>query len=213
MLSFIFIAITFLSLILFYHATGKDKRVLMVSLGWMLVVGIVAYSGYFENTLAKPPRFLFIIIGSIGLSVFFYKTINRDTLNTKFLLAVHTLRLLVELVLYQLFLQKKVPVLMTFKGWNFDILVGISAILMLFYLLVTKKRLPKAFVLVWNILGLVFLTTIVVIAILSSPLPLQQLAFNQPNIAILQFPFTYLPAYIVPIVFLSHILAMQHKQP
>lgn len=212
MLSFSFTAITLLSLVLFYHGTGKDKRVLVFSLAWILFVGVVAYCGYFENTSAKPPRFLLVIIITTGLSVFFYNKVNRNKLNTNFLVAVHCIRLPVEVILYQLYLQNKVPILMTFKGWNFDILVGISAIFILLYLLLLKKKLSKSFVLVWNVLGLVFLTTIVGIAILSSPLPIQQLAFDQPNIAVLQFPFIYLPGYIVPLVFLSHIFTIQNNQ-
>ena len=209
MLSFIFIGITLLSLLLFYYATGKSKRVLLVNILWILVVGVISYSGYFTNTSAKPPRFLVVLLAVISLSVFLLKTVNRTKLNTNLLLAIHTLRLPIELVLSQLFLQKKVPILMTFKGWNFDILIGISAIFLLLYLWYTKNRLSKIFTLIWNILGLILLTAIVIIAVLSSPLPLQILALNQPNIAVLQFPFIYLPACVVPIVFASHLLIIK----
>lgn len=213
MLPFIFIGITLLSLLLFYYATGKDKRVLLLSILWILVVGVVSYSGYFTNTLAKPPRFLLVLLGAVLLSVFLFKRVNKDKRNANLLIAVHTLRLPIELVLYQLFLQKQVPILMTFEGYNFDIIMGISSIVLLVYLWLTKNRLSKTFILVWNMFGLVFLIIIVAIAILSSPLPLQQLAFDQPNIALLQFPFTYLPAFIVPIVFLSHILTIKSNRP
>ncbi len=101
---------------------------------------------------------------------------------------------------------------MTFKGWNFDIIVGISAIILLTYLLITRHELPRPFMLWWNTLGLIFLGTIVSIAILSSPLPIQQFAFDQPNIAVLKFPYIYLPAYIVPVVCLSHILDLKQKR-
>ncbi len=209
MLSLIFIIITLLSFLLFYYGTGKNKRVLLVIPLWILIVGVVSYSGYFTNTSVKPPRFLAVMLASICLSMFLFKTVNKNKLNINLLLAIHTLRLPVELVLYKLFLLKKVPILMTFKGWNFDILIGIMALFLLFYSWRTKNRLSKIFILIWNILGLVSLTTIVAIAILSSPLPLQLLAFDQPNIAVLQFPFIYLPACIVPIVFVSHLLIIQ----
>ncbi|MBK9635957.1 MAG: hypothetical protein IPO64_16130 [Bacteroidetes bacterium] len=98
---------------------------------------------------------------------------------------------------------------MTFKGWNFDILMGISAVFLLLYLLLTKRKLSRAFILIWNLLGLLLLVNIVIIGILSAPLPIQQLAFDQPNIAVLQFPFIFLPALLVPLVFLSHILTIK----
>lgn len=209
MLNLVFIVITILSLVLFYFGTGKDRGVLLFSTLWLIIIGSLAYIGYFENTTAKPPRFLLVIIVAIGLSVALYKLASRNIIDVRYLVAVHMLRLPVELVLYHLFLLKLVPVIMTFEGWNFDIIMGISAVFILAYMLLTKKTLSKNFSLLWNLAGLLFLTTIVVIAILSSPLPVQQLAFDQPNIAVLKFPFVYLPAYVVPVVYLSHILSLK----
>jgi hypothetical protein len=61
----------------------------------------------------------------------------------------------------------------------------------------------------WNILCLGFLLNIVISAILSAPYPFQQLAFDQPNIGVLYFPFVWLPGCIVPLVFLSHVVAIR----
>ncbi|MEG3659440.1 hypothetical protein V5097_18655 [Arenibacter palladensis] len=210
MLSFAFILITLLSLTLFYLGTGKDKRFLILSALWLTIVDIVSVGGYFTVTQAKPPRFLLILFGATILSVISYKIVRKNQLNSSLLLAIHTLRLPIELILYQLYIEKKVPVLMTFKGWNFDIFMGISAIILLLYLLLSKNRLPKNYILTWNILGQIFLLFIVAIAILSSPLPVQKLAFDQPNIAVLHFPYVYLPAFVVPLVLLSHILTLRN---
>ena len=209
MLPFLFIATTLLSLILFYQGTGKDKRVLVFSIFWLLSIGLISYNGYFENTQEKPPRFIFAVIPTIIAFIWFYRTIDLNRIKPKFLVAVHVVRIPVELILFELFLQKKVPILMTFKGWNFDILMGILATTILFYMLYTKKNPSKSFVLSWNILGLLFLTAIVLMAVLSSPLPIQLLAFDQPNLAVLQFPYIYLPTYIVPVVFISHLLTLK----
>jgi hypothetical protein len=53
------------------------------------------------------------------------------------------------------------------------------------------------------------LFNIVLTAILSAPLPIQQLAFEQPNIAVMYFPFVYLPGFIVPIVLFSHLVSLK----
>ncbi|CAM4203153.1 hypothetical protein ZONE111905_07945 [Zobellia nedashkovskayae] len=211
MLSLIFILITVLSLVLFYLGTGQNRKVLILSVILLLVTGVLAYSGFFENTETKPPRFLLVIFLGIVMATYFYKIVQKDGLNSNKLLAVHILRIPVELVLYQLFLGKLIPELMTFTGYNFDILVGVSALIILIYLLITRNKLPKLFVILWNCIGILFLTIIVVIAILSSPLPIQQFAFDQPNIALLKFPYIYLPGYIVPIVYLSHILYIRNE--
>lgn len=206
MLECIFICIALLSMGLLYIGTGRNNKVLIGSIVWLLIVGIISYQGFFENTEIRPPRFLLIPVIVIPMMIFFYKKIDREKLKYEYLIGIHVLRLPIELILYQLFLRKEVPVLMTFKGWNFDILVGISALIILIVVLISGKKTMHHLILFWNITGLIFLIMIISIAVLSSPLPIQLFAFDQPNIAVLKFPFIYLPAYVVPVVFLSHIL-------
>lgn len=207
--SFIFILSATLLPILLYFGTGKNKKSLILLFVWSFIIGLVSYSDFFKNTSTFPPRFILIPLISISLTILLFKIVSKNDISTNYLLAIHTFRLPVEIGLHQLFLQKKVPLLMTFNGWNYDIIIGISAIVLLSYSYLTKKQIPKAFFLIWNITGLLFLTWIVSIAILSSPSPFQKLAFDQPNIAILEFPFTFLPACIVPLVFLSHFLLLK----
>lgn len=203
-----FLIISFLSLLLFYFGIGKDKMLLSVFLTWQIIVGIIASFKNFEN---KPNLFPLVILGTLLLTFFTLKRIDKQKLNTKILLSVHILRIPVELVLFQLFLQNKIPNLMTFKGWNFDILIGISALVILLYQLTSKRKINRQFLIVWNVIGIVFLMFIVSLAILSSPLPIQQFAFDQPNIGLLEFPFCFLPSCIVPIVLMSHILLIKKQ--
>lgn len=209
MLQIIFLLITLAALIVFYYGTGRDKRILWVSLLWIIICGAIAYSGFYADTTIRPPGFLMVPVIAIGLSIFFYKITRDKKISIPLLIAVHILRIPVELILYRLFLQKQVPVLMTFKGWNFDILMGISGVFLLCYILLSKRQVNAKFLIGWNIAGIIFLTIIVTIAVLSSPLPIQQLAFDQPNVALAKFPFVYLPAYVVPMVYLSHILTLR----
>jgi hypothetical protein len=63
--------------------------------------------------------------------------------------------------------------------------------------------------LAWNIICLGLLTNIGVNGFLSAPSPLQKLAFDQPNIALLFFPFSWLVSFIVPIVLLGHLISIR----
>lgn len=209
MLSLSFISISLLALYLFYYATGKNKMVLFLGSIWSLLLGIFSSLHYFENSWAWPPRFLFVPFGALLLCFLIYRNIDLQKTNTRLLIAVHTLRLPIELVIYQLFVIKLAPKIMTFKGCNFDILVGISAILLLFYLCYTSRKIPNYLLLIWNGIGLLFLFTIVGIAVLSAPLPIQKFGFEQPNIAVFKFPYVFLPGLVVPLVALSNILTIQ----
>ncbi|HEX5025988.1 MAG TPA: hypothetical protein VFV68_11990, partial [Agriterribacter sp.] len=64
-------------------------------------------------------------------------------------------------------------------------------------------------ILLWNFICLALLINIVVNAVLSAPFPFQQFAFDQPDIAVLYFPFNWLPAVVVPIVLLSHLATIR----
>jgi hypothetical protein len=56
---------------------------------------------------------------------------------------------------------------------------------------------------------MISLLNIVVHAILSVQSPIQQFGFDQPNRAVLEYPFVLLPAVVVPIVMLSHLSTLR----
>jgi hypothetical protein len=95
-----------------------------------------------------------------------------------------------------------VPELMTFEGRNFDIIIGLTAPLMAY--LYYKKIIGEKLLLVWNIIGLLFILFIFINGMLSAELPFQIFAFDQPNVAVEYFPFVLLPALIVPMVIWTH---------
>jgi hypothetical protein len=97
---------------------------------------------------------------------------------------------------------------MTFEGRNIDIISGLSAPFV-YYFGFKKDKLPSAVILGWNLLCLAILLFTVINAILSAPTPLQQWAFDQPMVAILYFPFVWLPGIVVPLVILSHLSAIR----
>jgi hypothetical protein len=206
MLQITFSIITLLSIVLFYYGTKKKKIVSLIYFTWLVIIGSITLSGFFAS---NPKSFIVAVVSTIALSVFVFKKVDLNHINKKILLAIHLLRIPVELILLGLFIQKKIPVLMTFQGWNFDIFIGATAILFLLTPFRRESKLKDKVFLIWNIFGLIFLVIIVVTAVLSSPLPIQQFGFEQPNIAVLEFPFCFLPTIVVPIVALSHLLLIK----
>lgn len=209
MLQIVFIIITLLFLLFFYMGTGRNKSVLWVAIPWIAFISVLSLFHFFQNTNTTPPRFLIVLLGNLLFILYLYKKLNSTQLNNRYVLLIHTLRIPVEIILYCLFLQKQVPKVMTYYGWNFDVCIGISALILFVLIHFFKIHLSKKKILIGNLIGLLFLLNIVVIAILSAPLPIQQFAFHQPNIAVLQFPFVSLPSFIVPIVFVTHIIKIK----
>jgi hypothetical protein len=96
---------------------------------------------------------------------------------------------------------------MTFEGRNPDILSGLTAPL-IYWLAFRGGKTNRPLLIIWNLIALGFLINIVTHAFLSFPFPLQQLAFDQPNRAVLYFPFVWLPTIVVPIVLFCHLSSL-----
>ena len=202
----LFIGVTILCLLLFHYSNDKPKRITSIIVLWSILHSILAYSGFYLNSTAFPPRFILVLAPAIAIILFSISK-NRNWFvarrNRQLSTLLHIVRFPVEIILMQLFIFKMVPQLMTFEGRNFDIIMGISAPLIA--LLIYKKLIGKRALLIWNVLGLIMILFIFLNGIFSAELPFQQLAFDQPNIAPTYFPFILLPSTIVPIVIWTHI--------
>lgn len=210
-LSVVFAATTLVTGALFWSASKRSKFVLYGSIVWLAIHGVLAYSGFYQELEVQPPRItlaLFPTLMGIVLLFAFKKTRTcLAKLDMKGLTLLHTIRVPVEIVLYLLFTFGAIPELMTFSGRNWDILAGLTAPVVYYYGFVCKTLSNKT-ILLWNLLCLGLLLNIVGNALLSAPLPFQQFAFEQPNKALFFFPFTWLPAYVVPVVLLAHLVVI-----
>lgn len=199
---------TLLAVFLFYKAAGNSKKVLFILLGWMVVQTPLSATGFFTDTHSMPPRFAILTLPPLlGIAALFILPAGRrfiDNLSNRWLTILHIVRMPVEMVLFWLFINRAVPELMTFEGRNFDILSGVTAPVV-YYFAFVKHQLSRRLLLVWNMICLGLLFNILAHAVLSLPYPFQQMAFEQPNIGVLHFPFVWLPSLIVPLVLLAHL--------
>jgi hypothetical protein len=211
-ISFIFVLTVLLAILIFYIATKKSKTTLIILSAWLLLQGIVSLTGFYKVTSNMPPRLTLLILPPIIFIIILFITPKGkkyiDGLNIKTLTILHTIRLPVEIVLYLLFLHKAVPQIMTFEGRNFDIISGLTAPL-IFYFGFYAIKIGRISILFWNFFCLGLLINIVVIAMLSAPFPFQKFAFDQPNIAMLYFPYVWLPCWLVQIVLFSHLASIR----
>lgn len=200
----------------FYRAvrlatTAQNANLLLLGLvaWWVVQMVISLRQVYSTNTHTLPPKILiFGVLPTILCIVWLFVSARGKLFIDKIPLVnltyLHTVRVPVELVLWGLFMHKAIPELMTFEGRNFDIIAGITAPLVAYF----GQKKPKM-ILFWNIASLGLLINIVVNALLSAPSPFQRFAFEQPNLAILYFPFSGLPTVVVPIVLFSHLVSIR----
>ncbi len=178
---------------------------------WIFLQAIIALGGFYADFTSFPPRLvLFAIFPALILILvyfLFFRASFVDRLPLQTLTLLHILRVPVEIVLLWLFLAGQVPQMMTFEGRNFDIASGLLSPVV-YWLVFRRDRIRRGLLAAYNVLGLVLLANIVWIAALSVPSPLQQLNLDQPNRAVLYFPYIWLPAIIVPIVLFAHLASL-----
>jgi hypothetical protein len=211
-ISVVFVLTTLLTIAAFYWAANKSKMVLFVLIAWMILQTFVGLSEFYVVTDSLPPRILFLVLPPFATILILFLTSKGrqfiDGLSMERLTLLHTVRFPVEVVLFWLAMFEFVPLLMTFEGRNFDILAGITSPLV-WYFGFKNKKMGRRAMLWWNFICLVLLLNIVVNAVLSVPFPFQQFAFDQPNIAVLYFPFLFLPGFVVPVVLLAHLVSIR----
>lgn len=197
------------------ETTQKNARPIFISLTtWLIIQAVLTLKNiYNSDTNSFPPKImLFGILPTVLLILLLFLTLKGrqfiDSLPLKNLTYLNMVRIPVEIVLFWLFLNKAIPELMTFEGRNFDILAGITAPFIAYFGL-TKQKLNRQQILIWNFVCLGLLVNIVLNALLSAPSPIQKFSFDQPNIAILYFPFSWLPTFIVPIVLFGHLASIR----
>jgi hypothetical protein len=174
--------------------------------------GALAASGALIDFSGFPPPFLLTIAVCFGLTL----AIALSPLGAR-LASQLTLRALVGFQIFRVFVELWlaggeragfVPVQMTFRGQNFDVLTGLTAAALALYAGL-HPRPDRRVVLAWNVLGLLLLANVVTIAILSLPTPLRafQDAMVDPFVA--HFPFVWLPAFLVQAALLGHLLVFR----
>ena len=217
-ISIVFILTTFLTLGFLFRAirqtvfdTVSAKLVVFFITFWIFFQAIFSLGGFYLITDKVPPRLaVFGVVPAILLIISLFIFARKsfiEPLPLKTLTFLSVVRIPVELVIFWLFQNKLMPQIMTFGGWNFDILSGITAPFIAWFAFRGSET-NRPLLIIWNIFALALLVIIITIAILSIPSPFQKLAFDQPNTAVLYFPFIWLPTIIVPIVLFSHLTSL-----
>ena len=114
-------------------------------------------------------------------------------------------RIAVELILHRLAGQDVVPIQMTYSGRNFDIVSGITAAILGFWM-ARGGRPSRVVLLGWNLLGLALLINIVTVAVLSTPVSFRHFREGPPNLLPSEFPDIWLPSFLVQLALFGHLV-------
>jgi hypothetical protein len=192
----------------------KSKSILFGLTIWLITQSVLSLKNWYNlDTNSIPPKIiLFGIAPTILMLILLFLTKKGkefvDSLDLAKITYLNVVRIPVEIILFYLFVNNVIPKLMTFEGRNFDIIAGVTAPIIAYYG-IQNAKLSRNGIMIWNFISLGLLLNIAINGFFSAPSPFQKLAFEQPNIAILYFPFSLLPTFIVPIVLFGHLAAIK----
>jgi hypothetical protein len=212
-ISLIFGLISFLAAFTFYQAVGQPRRFGIAAGIWILLQSVISAAGFYTNTDPVVPRMLLMVVPPVVLMAWLFLArpgkALLDKMDMHLLTVIHVVRAPLEVVLYWLYLSKVVPQEMTFGGGNPDILSGLTAPA-IYYWGLLKGKVRWQLLVFWNLVSFGLLLNVILKSILSAPLLFQTIGFEQPNVAVLHFPFVFWPGVVAPIIACSHLVVIRN---
>jgi hypothetical protein len=174
---------------------------------WLLVTLLAAGSGVLRRFDAVPPPFAGLLVAIIAVGI----GVGCSPLGTRLvrglplwiLVGSQVFRFPLELLMHRASEEGVMPVQMSYSGLNYDIVTGISAGLLGWWL--ARGRVPRVVVALWNWMGFALLVNIVTVAIVSTPL-FRWFGDDRLNTFVTYPPFVWLPAVLVTAALVGHIL-------
>ena len=182
----------------------------IATIGVMAASAWAAASGRLARFDTLPPPMALMILSvfimgfGLGLSRIGRHAADAVTLAT--LIGLQGFRLPLELVMHRAGTLGIMPPQLSFGGYQFDIVTGLSACL-LYGLMRSDVSVPRAALWAWNVWGWWCLFVIAVIAVASSPMV--RLFGDDPrdvNTWVLYFPYVWLPVVLVTVAIAGHVM-------
>lgn len=194
---------------------GPIRRSLLARIGallgtWFLAVTAAAVSGAWLDP--GFPRAVGYLVPALMLALVLWRAgwlqAAVQTLSPASIPWLQTMRIGGGLTLFAAWASGLAPWGWVVTAGTGDILVGLGAAASAL-LLGSGASWARTAAQVWNVFGLVDIGHTMVRGLLSAPGPQQVLFESPPNLVPAVFPFLYLPAFIVPLTILLHILSLQ----
>ncbi len=176
---------------------------------WLVIVAALGASGVLRVYVTKPPPMVLMVLAGFAIAVVTACSgIGRRFargLPLASLIAFQAFRLPLELVMHRAASEGTMPEQMSFSGWNFDILTGVTAIVVA--VAAARGMAPRWLLYAWGMLSSALLAAIIVIAVVSTPLVAAfGTAPERLNTWVGFFPFAWLPGFLVPAALFGQIV-------
>ncbi len=203
------------SLVKFYDTKQAAKRPFIKSvavlLGWHIYLVLISQTDLIKD-ISLPPKLPILIFGPIILMVVIawtkYKNDPRlDALPQSWPIYYQTFRIAVETMIHFTFIAAILPKSASFNGYNFDIMMGILAPFVAYFLVKNNKQ--KPLVKYWNMLGIIMV--LFVAFIVASSIYNPSIWGSETILVDLKFvemPYLLLAGFLAPSAIIIHIISL-----
>jgi hypothetical protein len=182
--------------------------------GWCALQAALAGSGLLARFDARPPPLALFLVavfaGALALGASRFAAPLARGLPLAGLVGFQAFRLPLEWVMHEAARAGVMPSLLSFSGWNFDVVTGTLALPVA--ALVAIGRAPRWLVPAWNAFGLAALAMIAAIAVGTAPF-VQAFGPGQVNAWVAHLPFVFLPGVMVVAALFGHVLVIRQLRP
>lgn len=205
------ILITILTIIL--DNSGMKVRPFLIGIAaWLFYISVLGASGVLRD-FSLPPRIpLLLVIPAFGIISWIFLTgLHRPLLTAvpRWLpMVFQSFRIWVEFLLLGVHLKGFATAEPTMAGYNFDILVPISGLILAF-LVYKQKVLSEKWVLAWNIMGLCILASVVFIFITLGVFPAiwgYETTTVSPEFG--DMPYPLVAGFFMPVAVMVHLFSI-----
>jgi len=191
---------------------ARTRRTLAVALGmalWLAAQAAAAQSGWLGRFERRPPPLVIwfgsMIVGTLILGWSPFGKRFADRVSFAGLIGFQAFRLPLELVMHRAAVAGIMPNVMSFTGYNFDIVTGITAIPVAWY--VWRRGPSRRLIALWNFTGQFLLIAIIMIAFAASPV-FRAFGDAQLNTWVVHFPYVWI-AVMVGAALFGHVVTLR----
>lgn len=191
---------------------ARAGRTAAVAIGmalWLVAQAAAAQSGWLGQFQKRPPPLVLwfgsMIVGTLILGWSPFGRRFADRISFVGLIGFQAFRLPLELVMHRAAVAGIMPSVMSFTGYNFDIVTGITAIPVAWY--VWKRGPSRRLIALWNFTGQFLLLVIVMVAFAASPV-FRAFGDAQLNTWVVHFPYVWI-AVMVGAALFGHVITLR----
>ncbi|HMQ48938.1 MAG TPA: hypothetical protein PKA00_15815 [Saprospiraceae bacterium] len=191
--------------------TYKTPNIAGIIVLWLLYLSALSFSGLLKD-YSLPPRFPLLVFLPFAFwtTLFYIRNKNNpifERLPLQWTTFFQSFRIAVELLLLFTYYKGIIPVEATFEGYNFDILMGISAVLIGF-VFANKVARYKRLLVFWNGIG-ILMVLIVAFIVGTSVYKSELWGYDRPTVstAFFSLPYLLIPGFLAPAAIFVHVVS------